>query len=60
MENFGKNREIFMSTNTEVQREKAEVCNNLDKEELLIDKNKKQISEEFITDNRQERRKRKI
>ena len=55
-----KNREIFMSTNIEVQREKAEVCNNLDKEELLTNKNKKQISEEFITDNRHERRKRKI
>ena len=49
-----------MSTNTEVQREKAEICNNLNKEELLTDKNKKQISEEFITDNRQESRKRKI
>ena len=38
-----KNREIFMSTNMEVQREKEEVQNNLDKEELLTDKNKKQI-----------------
>ena len=55
-----KNREIFMSTNTEVQREKAEICNSLNKEELLTDINKKQISEEFITDNRQEKRKRKI
>ena len=55
-----KIREIFMSTNIEVQREKAEVCNNLDEEELLTNKNKKQISEEFIADNRHERRKRKI
>ena len=38
-----KNREIFLSTNMEVQREKEEVQNNLDKEELLTDKNKKQI-----------------
>ena len=36
-----------MSTNMEVQREKAEVWKNLEKEELLTDKNKKQISEEF-------------
>ena len=39
-----KNRKIFMSTNIEVQREKAEVRNNLDREELLTDKIKKQIS----------------
>ena len=51
-----KNREIFMSTNIEIHREKAEVRNKLDKEELLTDKYKKQISEEFITDNRHERR----
>ena len=55
-----KDREIFMSNNIEVQREKAEVRNNLDEEELLTDKNKMQISEEFIIDNRHERRKRKI
>ena len=55
-----KNRAIFMSTNIEVQREKAEVQNNLAKEELLTDKNKKQISEEFITDNWHERCKRKF
>ena len=30
-----------MSTNIEVHREKAEVRNNLDKEELLTEKNKK-------------------
>ena len=35
-----KNREIFMSTNIEVQREKAEVRNNLEREELITDKNK--------------------
>ena len=29
-----------MSTNIEVQREKAEVRNNLEREELLTDKNK--------------------
>ena len=44
----------------EVQREKAEVRNNVDKEELLTDKNKKQVLGEFITNNRHERRKRKI
>ena len=33
---------------------------NLEKEELLTNKKKKQISEEFITDNRLERRKRRI
>ena len=55
-----KNPEIFMSTNIEVQREKTEVRNNLEKEELLTDKSKKQILEEFITDNRHERCKRKI
>ena len=55
-----KYREIFMSTNIEVQREKAKVRNNLEKEELLTDEKKKQTSEEFITDNRHERRKRKI
>ena len=60
METLEKDREIFMSNSIEVQREKAEVRNNLDEEELLTDKNKKQISEEFITDNRHERRKRKI
>ena len=49
-----------MSTNMEVQREKAEVWKNLEKEELLTDKNKKQISEEFITDNGHERRMREI
>ena len=30
-----------MPTNIEVQREKTEVRNNLEKEELLTDKNKK-------------------
>ena len=54
-----KNQQIFMSTNTEVQKEKAEVQKNLEKEELLTDKNKKQI-EEFMTGSRSERRKRKI
>ena len=49
-----------MSTNTEVQKEKAEVQKNLEKEELLTDKNKKQISEEFMTGSRRERLKRKI
>ena len=49
-----------MSTNIEVQREKAEKQNNLDKEELLTDKNKKQVSGEFITNNQHERRNRKI
>ena len=34
--------------------------NNLEKEELLTDKNKKQIMEEFISKNRHGRRKRKI
>ena len=34
--------------------------NNLEKEDLLTDKNKKQISEEIITDNRHERGKKKI
>ena len=33
--------EIFISTNIEVQREKAEVCNNLDKVELVTDKKTK-------------------
>ena len=33
---------------------------NLEKEELLTNKKKKQISEEFITDNQLERRKKKI
>ena len=55
-----KNREIFKSANIEVQREKTEVRKNLEKEELLTNKKKKQISEEFITDNRLERRKRRI
>ena len=55
-----KNQQIFMSTNTEVQKEKAEVQKNLEKEELLTDKNKKQISEEFMTGSQSERRKRKI
>ena len=32
-----KKQEIFISTNIEVQTEKAEVRNNLKKEELLID-----------------------
>ena len=36
-----KNREIFMYINIEVQIEKAEERNNLEKEELLTDKNKK-------------------
>ena len=49
-----------MSTNIKVKREKVKVRNNLEKEELLTDKNKNQILEEFITDNRHERRKRKI
>ena len=35
-----KNREILMSTNIEVQREKAKVRNNLEREELLTNKNK--------------------
>ena len=35
-----KNREVLMSTNTEVQREKAKVRNNLEREELLTDKSK--------------------
>ena len=55
-----KNREIFKSANIKVQREKTEVRKNLEKEELLTNKKKKQISEEFITDNRLERRKRRI
>ena len=36
-----KNREIFMYIKIEVQIEKAEERNNLEKEELLTDKNKK-------------------
>ena len=44
----------------EVKREKAEVRKNSEKEKLLIDKNKKQISEEYITGNWHERRRRKI
>ena len=36
-----KNREIFMYINIEVQIEKVEERNNLEKEELLTDKNKK-------------------
>ena len=55
-----KNQEIFKSANIEVQREKTEVRKNLEKEELLTNKKKKEISEEFITDNRLERRKRRI
>ena len=55
-----KNREIFKSANIEVQREKTEVRKNLEKEELLTNKKKKQISEEFITDNWLERCKRRI
>ena len=55
-----KNRGIFLSTDIEVQREKTEVRKNLKKKELLYDKNKKQISEEFITDNWLEKRRRKI
>ena len=47
-----KNLEIFKSTKMEVQRENTEVRKNLEKEQLLTDKNKKQISKEFITDNR--------
>ena len=44
-----------MSTNIEVHREKAEVRNNLDKEELLTDKYKNHYRKNF-TDNRHERR----
>ena len=44
----------------QVQREKAELRSNLEEEELLTDKNKKQISEEFIVDNRHDRCKKKI
>ena len=55
-----KNWGIFLSTNIEVQGEKAEVRKNLKKEELLCHKNKNQMSEEFITDNWLEKRKRKI
>ena len=60
MENFGKvPRDIHVYQYRSPKRN-AKVRNNLEKEELLTDEKKKQTSEEFITDNRHERRKRKI
>ena len=54
MKKLENNRKIFISTNRQVQRDWVEMQNNLEKEELLTDKNKKQTSEKFITDNRHE------
>ena len=58
MENFGKeptNIHVYQYRSPKRKGRSAR-----EKEELLTDKNKKQISEEFITGSRRERRKRKI
>ena len=60
MELFGKELRYVHVYQYRIPKRKGEVRNNLEEEELLADKSKKKISEEFLTDNRHDRCMKKI